>query len=97
MLTGRDDLTADAVIDELARRNASVVRYDTSDFPQSSRVAATLGAKGWESQLTADRSVDLTAVTAVWWRRPPAYWGLCRCDGSIIRRRIRPPSAPAPR
>ncbi|MGZ0153662.1 MvdC/MvdD family ATP grasp protein [Kribbella sp. WER1] len=73
VLTGRDDLTADAVIDELTRRNASVVRYDTSDFPQSSRVAATLGAQGWEGHLTGERSVDLTAVSAVWWRRPAEF------------------------
>lgn len=33
MLTGRDDLTADAVEDELSSRGASVVRYDTADFP----------------------------------------------------------------
>lgn len=73
VLTGRDDLTADAVIDELARRNASVVRYDTSDFPQSSRIAASLGAQGWEGQLTGERSADLTAVSAVWWRRPAEF------------------------
>ncbi|WP_432947221.1 ATP-grasp ribosomal peptide maturase [Kribbella sp. CA-253562] len=73
VLTGRDDLTADAVIEELTRRNASVVRYDTSDFPQSSRVAATLGAQGWDGQLIADRSVDLRAVSAVWWRRPAEF------------------------
>lgn len=73
VLTGRDDLTADAVIDELTRRNASVARYDTSDFPQSSRVAAALGAQGWAGHLTADRSVDLGAVSAVWWRRPAEF------------------------
>ncbi|MGW6194820.1 ATP-grasp ribosomal peptide maturase [Kribbella sp. NPDC055110] len=73
VLTGRDDLTADAVIDELTRRDASVVRYDTSDFPQSSRIAATLGAQGWEGHLTADRSVDLAVVSAVWWRRPAEF------------------------
>ncbi|HZX05838.1 ATP-grasp ribosomal peptide maturase [Kribbella sp.] len=73
VLTGRDDLTADAVIDELARRQASVVRYDTSDFPQSSRVAATLGPHGWDGHLTADRSIDLSAVSAVWWRRPAEF------------------------
>ncbi|MEV6266703.1 ATP-grasp ribosomal peptide maturase [Kribbella sp. NPDC051936] len=73
VLTGRDDLTADAVIDELTRRNASVVRYDTSDFPQSSRVTATLGTQGWNGHLTGDRSVDLSAVSAVWWRRPAEF------------------------
>lgn len=73
VLTGRDDLTADAVIDELTRRKASVVRYDTSDFPQVSRVAAALGTQGWEGQLTAVRSIDLETISAVWWRRPAEF------------------------
>ncbi|TCC47965.1 ATP-grasp ribosomal peptide maturase [Kribbella capetownensis] len=73
VLTGRDDLTADAVIDELTRRKASVVRYDTSDFPQASRVAATLGTQGWEGQLTAERSIDLQTISSVWWRRPAEF------------------------
>ncbi len=73
VLTGRDDLTADAVVDELASRGASVVRYDTRDFPVSSRLAVTLGAGGWEGRLSGDRVVDLNAVSAVWWRRPTEF------------------------
>jgi ATP-grasp ribosomal peptide maturase len=73
VLTGRDDLTADAVIDELTRRRASVVRYDTADFPLSSRLAVTLGPKGWGGGLTGERIVDLGAIGAVWWRRPTEF------------------------
>lgn len=73
VLTGRDDLTADAVIDELSRRKASVVRYDTSDFPQSSRVVVSLGPHGWDGHLTAERSIDFESVSAVWWRRPAEF------------------------
>jgi ATP-grasp ribosomal peptide maturase len=79
VLTGRDDLTADAVVDELTRRRASVVRYDTADFPLSSRLAVTLGPNGWRGGLRGDRDIDLEAISAVWWRRPaefsvPAEW-----------------------
>jgi len=73
VLTGRDDLTADAVVDELSRRRVAVVRYDTADFPLTSRLAATLGSDGWEGALTGDRSLDLATVTAVWWRRPAEF------------------------
>ncbi|MFF1820573.1 ATP-grasp ribosomal peptide maturase [Kribbella sp. NPDC058245] len=79
VLTGRDDLTADAVVDELTRRRASVVRFDTADFPLSSRLAVTLGPNGWHGGLWGDRDIDLEAISAVWWRRPaefsvPAEW-----------------------
>lgn len=73
MLTGRDDLTADAVVDELHRRRASVVRYDTADFPLTSRLAATLGSRGWKGALTGERTLDLASVRAVWWRRPAEF------------------------
>jgi ATP-grasp ribosomal peptide maturase len=73
VLTGRDDLTADAVVDELSSRGASVVRYDTADFPLASRLTATLGPGGWEGELTSQRTLDLSTVTAVWWRRPAEF------------------------
>jgi ATP-grasp ribosomal peptide maturase len=73
VLTGRDDLTADAVVDELTRRRASVVRYDTADFPLSSRLAVTLGPNGWHGGLRGDRDIDLEAISAVWWRRPAEF------------------------
>lgn len=79
VLTSRNDLTADAVVDELTARGAPVIRYDTADFPIKSRLSATLGPNGWEGTLTGDRPVDLGTVGSVWWRRPaeftvPAEW-----------------------
>ncbi|TDD62138.1 ATP-grasp ribosomal peptide maturase [Kribbella antibiotica] len=73
VLTSRDDLTADAVIDELAVRGADVVRYDTADFPLSSQLAASLGRRGWEGTLTGDRTIDLDSIRSVWWRRPAEF------------------------
>lgn len=73
VLTSRNDLTADAVIDELTRRGAEVVRYDTADFPIASQLAVTLGPDGWEGTLTGDRSIDLRSVGSVWWRRPAEF------------------------
>lgn len=73
VLTGRDDLTADAVVDELTRRKASVIRYDTADFPLSSRLAVTLGPNGWDGGLIGDRTIDLATIGSVWWRRPAEF------------------------
>lgn len=73
ILTNRGDLTADAVVDELTSRGADVVRYDTADFPLTSRLAATLGQRGWEGTLTGDRTIDLDSVRSVWWRRPSEF------------------------
>lgn len=73
VLTGRDDLTADAVIDELAKRGEHVVRYDTADFPTASRLAVSLTRHGWEGTLTGSRSLDVGSVKSVWWRRPHEF------------------------
>lgn len=73
VLTSRNDLTADAVVDELTSRGADVVRYDTADFPIASRLAVTLGPDGWEGTLTGDRPIDLRSVGSVWWRRPAEF------------------------
>ena len=73
VLTGRSDITADAVVDELARRRASVVRYDTKDFPVSSKLAATLGSQGWQGTLSGDHRIELESVSSVWWRRPGEF------------------------
>jgi ATP-grasp ribosomal peptide maturase len=73
VLTGRDDLTADAVVGELARRDAEVVRYDTADFPTASRLAVSLTGGGWAGPLVGSRTVALESVTSVWWRRPNEF------------------------
>jgi ATP-grasp ribosomal peptide maturase len=80
VLTERQDVTADAVVDELNHRGADVWRYDTAEFPTASTLAATLTEHGWDGQLAAGhRCLDLRTVTAVWWRRPtefrvPDHW-----------------------
>ncbi|MFK4089234.1 ATP-grasp ribosomal peptide maturase [Kribbella sp. NPDC020789] len=73
VLTGRSDITADAVVDELTRRRAKVVRYDTADFPISSKVKATLGSQGWQGTLSGDHPIELESIDSVWWRRPGEF------------------------
>ncbi|GAB3922715.1 ATP-grasp ribosomal peptide maturase [Kribbella albertanoniae] len=73
VLTGRSDITADAVVDELTKRRAKVVRYDTADFPIASKVAVTLGSQGWQGTLTGDHPIELESISSVWWRRPGEF------------------------
>jgi ATP-grasp ribosomal peptide maturase len=73
ILTGRDDLTADAVVEELVNRGQDVVRFDTADFPTASRLAVSLTRDGWAGHLTGSRTVALESVTSVWWRRPNEF------------------------
>lgn len=73
VLTGRSDITTHAVVDELTRRRANVVRYDTKDFPVSSKVAATLGSQGWQGTLSGDHRIELESISSVWWRRPGEF------------------------
>ena len=73
ILTGRDDLTADAVVEELVRRGEHVVRYDTADFPTASRLAVSLTGDGWAGPLTSSRALRLESVKSVWWRRPNEF------------------------
>jgi glutathione synthase/RimK-type ligase-like ATP-grasp enzyme len=67
LVTNRDDLTADWLVLELERRQASFYRFNTEDYPACS----TLRWHGNEAELcvsgTTLRSRD---ITAVWWRRP---------------------------
>lgn len=67
------------MVDELSHRGATVIRYDTADFPLSSQLAVNLGPHGWDGALSGDRTIDLSAISSVWWRRPaefevPADW-----------------------
>jgi ATP-grasp ribosomal peptide maturase len=74
VLTAYEDLTADAVIEELNRRGATVARMDTGDFPIRSRLAATISASGVEGRLkTAEIEVDLSSVGSVYYRRPTRF------------------------
>ncbi|MEW1701134.1 ATP-grasp ribosomal peptide maturase [Streptomyces sp. NPDC091278] len=69
-----DDATADAVIEELNRRQVPVVRLDPGDFPADITVAARLDNDGMRgSARTRTRVTDLEQVRAVYWRRPRPY------------------------
>lgn len=74
VLSAHEDLTADAVISELNRRGASVVRMDTGDFPIRSQLAATISATGVAGRLRAhDVEVDLDSVGSIYYRRPTRF------------------------
>ncbi|SFC55658.1 ATP-grasp ribosomal peptide maturase [Streptomyces aidingensis] len=73
ILTGRDDLTADAVVEELAKRGENVVRFDTADFPTAARLAVSLTGDGWTGTLANSRALRLESVKSVWWRRPNEF------------------------
>jgi ATP-grasp ribosomal peptide maturase len=73
ILTGRDDLTADAVVEELAKRGENVVRFDTADFPTTSRLAVSLTRDGWTGTLANSRTLHMKSVKSVWWRRPNEF------------------------
>jgi ATP-grasp ribosomal peptide maturase len=72
-LTGHDDPTADVVVAELVQRGAHMVRMDIGDFPARLSLAATSGPR-WEGRLWhGSTSVDLSAITSVYYRRPTRF------------------------
>ncbi|TDW95198.1 ATP-grasp ribosomal peptide maturase [Kribbella pratensis] len=77
VLTHEDDPTADVVLHELNARGTSFVRCDPGDFPAFGlRLTARLdpGGAGWDGRLIgAPREIDLTALRAVYYRRPSEF------------------------
>lgn len=74
VVTERFDPTADFVVEELNCRDVPVFRFDTSEFPTALTVCAELGGLGWHGRArTARRSVDLTAISGIYYRRPTAF------------------------
>ncbi|WP_327156354.1 ATP-grasp ribosomal peptide maturase [Streptomyces tubercidicus] len=82
--TEYEDATADLVIAELNRRRVPVLRFDPGrDFPAPAVLAARIGAGGtsrtksgggWDGRLTVgERTADLSAVRALYHRRPSPY------------------------
>ncbi|WP_129309032.1 ATP-grasp ribosomal peptide maturase [Streptomyces sp. L2] len=82
--TEYEDATADLVIAELNRRRVPVLRFDPGrDFPARVALAAHVGAgdtsrtgsgEGWGGRLTVgERTADLSAVRALYHRRPSPY------------------------
>jgi len=70
VFTAEFDVTADAVIVELERREVAVFRCDPGAFPST----LVLGARfrgSWTGHLRTDRRVlDVADVACAWWRRP---------------------------
>lgn len=76
IITNRTDQTADWLILELERRGTRYVRFNTEDFPAATSLEWT--SEGTTTVRWRDTNVDLTAVTAVVYRRPlppdPTIW-----------------------
>ncbi|MGH3961691.1 MAG: MvdC/MvdD family ATP grasp protein [Pseudonocardiaceae bacterium] len=74
VLSGPEDATADSVVAELVGLGAPIVRMDIGDFPLWMAMTAWLTHGTWRGELlTADRSVDLTEVNSVYYRRPTRF------------------------
>jgi ATP-grasp ribosomal peptide maturase len=74
VVTDRYDPTADLVVEELNRRDVLVFRFDTSEFPTALTVGAELDADGWRGRAwTTRRSMDLAAISGIYYRRPTAF------------------------
>ncbi|WP_026313804.1 ATP-grasp ribosomal peptide maturase [Actinomadura flavalba] len=75
VLSELDDVTADGVTLELARRGVPVVRMDPgADFPADVSFTARIEQRGWAGALaTTTRRLDLSAVRAVYRRRPTRH------------------------
>lgn len=75
VITSLEDTTADDVIDELNRRGMPVVRLDPGDFPAEVTLSARVGTEAsmHGTLRTASRTLDLSAVRAVYRRRPSPY------------------------
>ncbi|RPE47122.1 ATP-grasp ribosomal peptide maturase [Streptomyces sp. Ag109_O5-1] len=92
--TETDDLTADMVIAHLNRRNVPVVRFNPADIGPDLTVSAWFGAcpapvSG--QARTLSRTVDLTVVRSVYWRRPvwPAFEHLGADDARFAAAQVR--------
>lgn len=75
VLTRRDDLTADWVVDHLYRLDVKVARVDLAEFPAKARLRGTItSGGGWPGMLrTEHQNIDLDQVRAVYYRRPALF------------------------
>ncbi|MFE5556073.1 ATP-grasp ribosomal peptide maturase [Streptomyces sp. NPDC056544] len=74
VVTMKDDPTADLVIRELHDRGVPVVRLDSGDFPATLSFAAYVTPDGIEGSLTTPtRTVDLTRIRSLYYRRPSGF------------------------
>lgn len=70
IITNRGDHTADWLVLELRSRGTDFIRFNTEDFPAEARLNWPLRRQP-ELRL-GDRDIDLSALSAVWFRRPVA-------------------------
>ncbi|MGH8574632.1 MAG: MvdC/MvdD family ATP grasp protein, partial [Gammaproteobacteria bacterium] len=74
VITDRYDPTADVVVAELNRRKVPVFRCDAGDFPLAVSVSAELAGGRWSGRLsTRWRSLDVTGISGIYYRRPTAF------------------------
>lgn len=74
VVTSLHDPTADVVITELHDRGIPVVRFDSGDFPATLSVDAEITSNGLQGRVrTPSRTADLTAVRALYYRRPSGF------------------------
>ncbi|WP_411080345.1 MvdC/MvdD family ATP grasp protein [Streptomyces sp. cmx-18-6] len=78
----------DLIVKELASAGVPMFRMDMADFPSALDFRASFGVERWEGVLTkGERSVDLSAIRAVYWNRPGAFTfpGLSESDERYAR------------
>ncbi|MFE2291830.1 MvdC/MvdD family ATP grasp protein [Streptomyces sp. NPDC059452] len=64
----------DLVVRELASAGVPMFRMDMAEFPSELNFRATFSQWCWEGVLTqGERTVDLTAIQAVYWNRPSGF------------------------
>ncbi|GGY27773.1 ATP-grasp ribosomal peptide maturase [Streptomyces xanthochromogenes] len=75
VVTALGDITADLVLAELYGRGVPAVRLDPSaDFPSAATMSARVGRGAFTGEVTtSSRTLDLSAVRSVYWRRPTPF------------------------
>ncbi|MFF2845262.1 MvdC/MvdD family ATP grasp protein [Streptomyces sp. NPDC058001] len=78
----------DLIVGELASAGVPVFRVDTAEFPTELEFRATFSGRHWEGVLAnGERSVELSAIQAVYWNRPGTFRfsGLSESDEHYAR------------
>ena len=80
IVTNKQDLTADYVVLELTKRGTPFYRFNTEDFPTTTRITfvtmdGSCSCAIWDGR----QKIDVTAVRAAWYRRP----GMPRIDACL--------------
>jgi len=71
ILTNKDDGHSDLVIEHLREFNAEFVRFNTEDFPENIKLEIRINGNKFDGNLLFnERSVNLSEIKSVWFRRP---------------------------